>query len=324
MSDIRFSNLGELFATRQKEARERNFEGVGRAVDNFIRAQQEEKERLRQQGMEDAKAQREEEDRQARFDTIGDLLNGDDVEMRIAAQHYAQTGDASGFSQVAMNRALESERKKEKEDAADVAYLNDLAELQQLDADAIKGKNLNDPTYKAKRAALMRRIEIDFGKLSAETKEAEGGEKSGTLEAVRQAGERKADEQKGTISNEDLTSGRFDSVKAISDAYDIAEANKDDEYKKNLQEAFITRLANEGKARKDGKLELDKMTAEEKALAKRFGTLKSASASSEAYTAKVAKAKDDYSRITSSAGKRLFKAQAAKKYGINQKDVDSL
>ena len=92
MSDIRFTNLGELFSAPVYERRERNFEGVGKAIDNLIREQQEEKKR-----------KLEEKDRQERFETVADLLDGDDTEMKVAAQRYVQTGDNSGFSQVAMN-----------------------------------------------------------------------------------------------------------------------------------------------------------------------------------------------------------------------------
>jgi hypothetical protein len=245
--------------------------------------------------------------------------------MKVAAQRYVQTGDNSGFSQVAMNRALNAEKKKEAEASADVAYLNDLAELQQLDKDAIAQKKLNDPTYISRRKALMRRIELDFGKLSDETKAAEGGEQSGTLEAIRKAGEEKAKANVGTISNEDLEAGRFGTVADLSKAYDVAVANNDDDYKKRLQEAFVARLGNEGKLRKDGKTpEEDRMSDEEKGMAKKFGMLRTASKSRDDYAAKLAKAKEDYKKLQSPNARNLFKAQAAKKYGINEKDVEGL
>ena len=241
MSDIRFTNLGELFSAPVYERRERNFAGVGKAIDNLIREQQEEKKR-----------KLEEKDRQERFETVADLLDGDDTEMKVAAQRYVQTGDNSGFSQVAMNRALNAEKKKEAEASADVAYLNDLAELQQLVKDAEAQKRLNDPTYISRFKALMRRIELDFAKLSDETKTAEGGEQSATLEAIRKAGEEKAKANVGAISNEDLEAGRFGTIADLSKAYDVAVANNDDDYRKRLQDAFVARLGNEGKLRKDG------------------------------------------------------------------------
>lgn len=314
MSDIRFTNLGELFSAPVYERRQRNFEGVGKAIDNLIREQQEEKKR-----------KLEEKDRQERFETVADLLDGDDTEMKVAAQRYVQTGDNSGFSQVAMNRALNAEKKKEAEASADVAYLNDLAELQQLDKDAIDQKKLNDPTYISRRKALMRRIELDFGKLSDETKAAEGGEQSGTLEAIRNEGEEKAKANEGTISNEDLEAGRFGTIADLSKAYDVAVANNDDDYKKRLQDAFVARLGNEGKLRKDGKTpEEDRMSGEEKEMARKFGMLRTASKSRDDYAAKLAKAKDDYKKLKSTNAQNLFKAQAAKKYGINEKDVEGL
>lgn len=314
MSDIRFTNLGELFSAPVYERRQRNFEGVGKAIDNLIREQQEEKKR-----------KLEEKDRQERFETVADLLDGDDTEMKVAAQRYVQTGDNSGFSQVAMNRALNAEKKKEAEASADVAYLNDLAELQQLDKDAIDQKKLNDPTYISRRKALMRRIELDFGKLSDETKAAEGGEQSGTLEAIRNEGEEKAKANEGTISNEDLEAGRFGTIADLSKAYDVAVANNDDDYKKRLQDAFVARLGNEGKLRKDGKTpEEDRMSGEEKKMARKFGMLRTASKSRDDYAAKLAKANDDYKKLKSTNAQNLFKAQAAKKYGINEKDVEGL
>lgn len=314
MSDIRFTNLGELFSAPVYERRQRNFEGVGKAIDNLIREQQEEKKR-----------KLEEKDRQERFETVADLLDGDDTEMKVAAQRYVQTGDNSGFSQVAMNRALNAEKKKEAEASADVAYLNDLAELQQLDKDAIDQKKLNDPTYISRRKALMRRIELDFGKLSDETKAAEGGEQSGTLEAIRNEGEEKAKANEGTISNEDLEAGRFGTIADLSKAYDVAVANSDDDYKKRLQDAFVARLGNEGKLRKDGKTpEEDRMSGEEKKMARKFGMLRTASKSRDDYAAKLAKANDDYKKLKSTNAQNLFKAQAAKKYGINEKDVEGL
>lgn len=314
MSNIRFTNLGELFSAPVYERRERNFAGVGKAIDNLIREQQEEKKR-----------KLEEKDRQERFETVADLLDGDDTEMKVAAQRYVQTGDNSGFSQVAMNRALNAEKKKEAEASADVAYLNDLAELQQLDKDAIAQKKLNDPTYISRRKALMRRIELDFGKLSDETKAAEGGEQSGTLEAIRNEGEEKAKANVGTISNEDLEAGRFGTIADLSKAYDVAVANNDDDYKKRLQDAFVVRLGNEGKLRKDGKTpEEDKMSDEEKEMAKKFGMLRTASKSRDDYAEKLAKAKADYAKLKSPNARKLFKAQAAKKYGINEKDVEGL
>lgn len=314
MSDIRFTNLGELFSAPVYERRQRNFEGVGKAIDNLIREQQEEKKR-----------KLEEKDRQERFETVADLLDGDDTEMKVAAQRYVQTGDNSGFSQVAMNRALNAEKKKEAEASADVAYLNDLAELQQLDKDAITQKKLNDPTYISRRKALMRRIELDFGKLSDETKAAEGGEQSGTLEAIRNEGEEKAKANEGTISNEDLEAGRFGTIADLSKAYDVAVANSDDDYKKRLQDAFVARLGNEGKLRKDGKTpEEDRMSGEEKEMARKFGMLRTASKSRDDYAAKLAKAKADYAKLKSPNARKLFKAQASKKYGINEKDVEGL
>ncbi len=314
MSDIRFTNLGELFSAPVYERRERNFAGVGKAIDNLIREQQEENKR-----------KREEDDRKERFDTVADLLNGDDTEMKVAAQRYVQTGDNSGFSQVAMNRALNAEKKKEAEDSADVAYLNDLAELQQLDKDAIAQKKLNDPTYISRRKALMRRIEIDFSKLSDEVKVAEGGGQSGTLEAIRKEGEEKAKTNEGTISNEDLEAGRFGTIADLSKAYDVAVANNDDDYKKRLQEAFVVRLGNEGKLRKDGKTpEEDRMTEEEKEMAKKFGMLRTASKTRDDYAARLQKAKDAYKLLKSPNARKVFKAQAAKKYGINEKDVEGL
>lgn len=314
MSDIRFTNLGELFSAPVYERRQRNFEGVGKAIDNLIREQQEEKKR-----------KLEEKDRQERFETVADLLDGDDTEMKVAAQRYVQTGDNSGFSQVAMNRALNAEKKKEAEASADVAYLNDLAELQQLVKDAEAQKRLNDPTYISRRKALMRRIELDFGKLSDETKDAEGGEQSGTLEAIRNEGEEKAKANEGTISNEDLEAGRFGTIADLSKAYDVAVANNDDDYKKRLQDAFVARLGNEGKLRKDGKTpEEDRMSGEEKKMARKFGMLRTASKSRDDYAAKLAKANDDYKKLKSTNAQNLFKAQAAKKYGINEKDVEGL
>lgn len=314
MSNIRFTNLGELFSAPVYERRERNFAGVGKAIDNLIREQQEEKKR-----------ELEEKDRKDRFDTVADLLDGDDTEMKVAAQRYVQTGDNSGFSQVAMNRALNAEKKKEAEASADVAYLNDLAELQQLDKDAIAQKKLNDPTYISRRKALMRRIELDFGKLSDETKTAEGGEQSGTLEAIRKEGEEKAKANEGTISNEDLEAGRFGTIADLSKAYDVAVANNDDDYKKRLQEAFVARLGNEGKLRKDGKTpEEDKMSDEEKEMAKKFGMLRTASKSRDDYAARLAKAKEDFKKFKSKTGQKAFKAQAAKKYNISEKDVEGL
>lgn len=314
MSDIRFTNLGELFSAPVYERRERNFEGVGKAIDNLIREQQEEKKR-----------KLEEKDRQERFETVADLLDGDDTEMKVAAQRYVQTGDNSGFSQVAMNRALNAEKKKEAEASADVAYMNDLAELQQLVKDAEAQKRLNDPTYISRFKALMRRIELDFGKLSDETKAAEGGEQSATLEATRKAVEEKAKANEGTISNEDLEAGRFGTIADLSKAYDVAVANNDDDYKKRLQDAFVARLGNEGKLRKDGKTpEEDRMSDEEKGMAKKFGMLRTASKSRDDYAAKLEKAKTDYGKLQSRNARKLFKAQAAKKYGINEKDVEGL
>lgn len=314
MSNIRFTNLGELFSAPVYERRERNFAGVGKAIDNLIREQQEEKMR-----------KREENDRRERFETVADLLNGDDTEMKVAAQRYVQTGDNSGFSQVAMNRALNAEKKKEAEASADVAYLNDLAELQQLIKDAEAQKRLNDPTYISRFKALMRRIELNFDKLSDEKKAAEGGEQSGTLEAIRKEGEEKAKANVGTISNEDLEAGRFGTIADLSNAYDVAVANNDDDYRKRLQEAFVARLGNEGKLRKDGKTpEEDKMSDEEKEMAKKFGMLRTASKSRDDYAAKLAKAKEDFKKLKSPNARKLFKAQAAKKYGINEKDVEGL
>lgn len=314
MSDIRFTNLGELFSAPVYERRERNFEGVGKAIDNLIREQQEEKKR-----------KLEEKDRQERFETVADLLGGDDTEMKVAAQRYVQTGDNSGFSQVAMNRALNAEKKKEAEASADVAYLNDLAELQQLVKDAEAQKRLNDPTYISRFKALMRRIDLDFAKLSDETKTAEGGEQSATLEAIRKAGEEKAKANVGTISNEDLEAGRFGTIADLSKAYDVAVANNDDDYKKRLQDAFVARLGNEGKLRKDGKTpEEDRMSDEEKGMARKFGMLRTASKSRDDYAAKLAKAKADYAKLKSPNARKLFKSQAAKKYGINEKDVEGL
>lgn len=314
MSDIRFTNLGELFSAPVYERRQRNFEGVGKAIDNLIREQQEEKKR-----------KLEEKDRQERFETVADLLDGDDTEMKVAAQRYVQTGDNSGFSQVAMNRALNAEKKKEAEASADVAYLNDLAELQQLYKDAEAQKRLNDPTYISRSKALMRRIELDFAKLSDETKSAEGGEQSGTLEAFRKGAEEKAKANEGTISNDDLEAGRFGTIADLSKAYDVAVANNDDDYKKRLQDAFVARLGNEGKLRKDGKTpEEDKMSDEEKGMAKKFGMLRTASKSRDDYAAKLEKAKTDYGKLQSRNARKLFKAQAAKKYGINEKDVEGL
>ena len=314
MSDIRFTNLGELFSAPVYERRQRNFEGVGKAIDNLIREQQEEKKR-----------KLEEKDRQERFETVADLLDGDDTEMKVAAQRYVQTGDNSGFSQVAMNRALNAEKKKEAEASADVAYLNDLAELQQLVKDAEAQKQLNDPTYISRFKALMRRIELDFGKLSDETKTAEGGEQSATLEAIRKAGEEKAKANEGTISNEDLEAGRFGTIADLSKAYDVAVANNDDDYRKRLQDAFVARLGNEGKLRKDGKTpEEDRMSDEEKGMAKKFGMLRTASKSRDDYAAKLEKAKTDYGKLQSRNARKLFKSQAAKKYGINEKDVEGL
>ena len=314
MSDIRFTNLGELFSAPVYERRERNFAGVGKAIDNLIREQQEEKKR-----------KLEEKDRQERFETVADLLGGDDTEMKVAAQRYVQTGDNSGFSQVAMNRALNAEKKKEAEASADVAYLNDLAELQQLVKDAEAQKRLNDPTYISRFKALMRRIDLDFAKLSDETKTAEGGEQSATLEAIRKAGEEKAKANVGTISNEDLEAGRFGTIADLSKAYDVAVANNDDDYKKRLQDAFVARLGNEGKLRKDGKTpEEDRMSDEEKGMARKFGMLRTASKSRDDYAAKLAKAKADYAKLKSPNARKLFKSQAAKKYGINEKDVEGL
>lgn len=314
MSDIRFTNLGELFSAPVYERRERNFEGVGKAIDNLIREQQEEKKR-----------KLEEKDRQERFETVADLLDGDDTEMKVAAQRYVQTGDNSGFSQVAMNRALNAEKKKEAEASADVAYLNDLAELQQLVKDAEAQKRLNDPTYISRFKALMRRIDLDFAKLSDETRTAEGGEQSATLEAIRKAGEEKAKANEGAISNEDLEAGRFGTIADLSKAYDVAVANNDDDYRKRLQDAFVARLGNEGKLRKDGKTpEEDRMSDEEKGMAKKFGMLRTASKSRDDYAAKLAKAKEDYKKLKSPNAKNLFKSQAAKKYGINEKDVEGL
>lgn len=314
MSNIRFTNLGELFSAPVYERRERNFAGVGKAIDNLIREQQEEKMR-----------KREENDRRERFETVADLLDGDDTEMKVAAQRYVQTGDNSGFSQVAMNRALNAEKKKEAEASADVAYLNDLAELQQLIKDAEAQKRLNDPTYISRFKALMRRIELNFDKLSDEKKSAEGGEQSGTLEAIRKEGEEKAKANVGTISNEDLEAGRFGTIADLSNAYDVAVANNDDDYRKRLQEAFVARLGNEGKLRKDGKTpEEDKMSDEEKEMAKKFGMLRTASKSRDDYAAKLAKAKEDFKKLKSPNARKLFKAQAAKKYGINEKDVEGL
>lgn len=314
MSNIRFTNLGELFSAPVYERRERNFAGVGKAIDNLIREQQEEKMR-----------KREENDRRERFETVADLLNGDDTEMKVAAQRYVQTGDNSGFSQVAMNRALNAEKKKEAEASADVAYLNDLAELQQLIKDAEAQKRLNDPTYISRFKALMRRIELNFDKLSDEKKAAEGGEQSGTLEAIRKEGEEKAKANVGTISNEDLEAGRFGTIADLSNAYDVAVANNDDDYRKRLQEAFVARLGNEGKLRKDGKTpEEDKMSDEEKEMAKKFGMLRTASKSRDDYVAKLAKAKEDFKKLKSPNARKLFKAQAAKKYGISEKDVEGL
>ena len=307
MSNIRFANLGELFSAPVYERKERNFAGVGKAIDNLIREQQEEKERLRLQGIEDEKRKREEDDRRERFETVADLLNGDDTEMKVAAQSYVQTGDSSGFSQVAMNRALNAEKKKEAEASADVAYLNDLAELQQLDKEAIEQKKLNDPTYISRRKALVRRAELDFIKLSDETKAAEGGEQSETLEAIRKEGEEMAKSNAGTISNEDLEAGRFGTIADLSKAYDVAVANKDDDYRKRLQEAFVARLGNEGKLRKDGKTpEEDKMSDEEKEMAKKFGMLRTASKSRDDYAAKLAKAKEDFKKLKSPNARKLF------------------
>ena len=314
MSDIRFTNLGELFSAPVYERRERNFAGVGKAIDNLIREQQEEKKR-----------KLEEKDRQERFETVADLLGGDDTEMKVAAQRYVQTGDNSGFSQVAMNRALNAEKKKEAEASADVAYLNDLAELQQLVKDAEAQKRLNDPTYISRFKALMRRIDLDFAKLSDETKTAEGGEQSATLEAIRKASEEKAKANVGTISNEDLEAGRFGTIADLSKAYDVAVANNDDDYRKRLQDAFVARLGNEGKLRKDGKTpEEDRMSDEEKGMARKFGMLRTASKSRDDYAAKLAKAKADYAKLKSPNARKLFKSQAAKKYGINEKDVEGL
>lgn len=325
MSDIRFTNLGELFSAPVYERRERNFAGVGKAIDNLIREQQEEKERLRLQKIEDEKRKLEEADRKARFKTVADLLDGDDTEMKVAAQRYVQTGDNSGFSQVAMNRALNAEKKKEAEASADVAYLNDLAELMQLDKEAIDTKTLNDPTYKSRREALMRRATLNFEKLSNDLKTAEGGEQSDTLEALRKAGEEKAKSNVGTISNEDLEAGRFGTIADLSKAYDVAVANNDDDYRKRLQEAFVVRLGNEGKLRKDGKTpEEDRMSDEEKEMAKKFGMLRTASKSRDDYAAKLAKAKEDFKKLKSPNARKLFKSQAAKKYGINEKDVEGL
>lgn len=314
MSDIRFTNLGELFSAPVYERRERNFAGVGKAIDNLIREQQEEKKR-----------KLEEKDRKERFETVADLLDGDDTEMKVAAQRYVQTGDNSGFSQVAMNRALNAEKKKEAESSADVAYLNDLAELMQLDKEAIDTKTLNDPTYKSRREALMRRATLNFEKLSNDLKTVEGGEQSATLEAIRKAGEEKAKANEGTISNEDLEAGRFGTIADLSKAYDVAVANNDDDYKKRLQDAFVARLGNEGKLRKDGKTpEEDRMSDEEKGMARRFGMLRTASKSRDDYAAKLEKAKTDFSKLKSPNGRKRFKAQAAKKYGINEKDVEGL
>lgn len=314
MSNIRFTNLGELFSAPVYERRERNFAGVGKAIDNLIREQQEEKKR-----------KLEEKDRKERFETVADLLDGDDTEMKVAAQRYVQTGDNSGFSQVAMNRALNAEKKKETEASADVAYLNDLAELMQLDKEAIDTKTLNDPTYKSRREALMRRATLNFEKLSNDLKTAEGGEQSDTLEAIRKAGEEKAKANVGTISNEDLEAGRFGTIADLSKAYDVAVANNDDDYRKRLQEAFVVRLGNEGKLRKDGKTpEEDRMSDEEKEMAKKFGMLRTASKSRDEYAAKLAKAKEDYKKLKSPNARKLFKSQAAKKYGINEKDVEGL
>ena len=314
MSNIRFTNLGELFSAPVYERRERNFAGVGKAIDNFIREQQEEKKR-----------KLEEDDRKERFKTVADLLDGDDTEMKVAAQRYVQTGDNSGFSQVAMNRALNAEKKKEAEASADVAYLNDLAELIQLEKEAIDTKTLNDPTYKSRREAIMRRAALNFEKLSNDLKTAEGGEKSDTLEAIRKAGEEKAKSNEGAISNEDLEAGRFGTIADLSNAYDVAVANNDDDYKKRLQEAFVARLGNEGKLRKDGKTpEEDRMTDEEKEMAKKFGMLRTASKSRDDYAAKLAKAKENFKKLKSPNARKLFKAQAAKKYGINEKDVEGL
>lgn len=314
MSDIRFTNLGELFSAPVYERRERNFAGVGKAIDNLIREQQEEKKR-----------KLEEKDRKERFETVADLLDGDDTEMKVAAQRYVQTGDNSGFSQVAMNRALNAEKKKETEASADVAYLNDLAELMQLDKEAIDTKTLNDPTYKSRREALMRRATLNFEKLSNDLKTAEGGEQSDTLEAIRKAGEEKAKANVGTISNEDLEAGRFGTIADLSKAYDVAVANNDDDYRKRLQDAFVARLGNEGKLRKDGKTpEEDRMSDEEKEMAKKFGMLRTASKSRDEYAAKLAKAKEDFKKLKSPNARKLFKSQAAKKYGINEKDVEGL
>lgn len=314
MSNIRFTNLGELFSAPVYERRERNFAGVGKAIDNLIREQQEEKKR-----------KLEEADRKERFETVADLLDGDDTEMKVAAQRYVQTGDNSGFSQVAMNRALNAEKKKETEASADVAYLNDLAELMQLDKEAIDTKTLNDPTYKSRREALMRRATLNFEKLSNDLKTAEGGEQSDTLEAIRKAGEEKAKANVGTISNEDLEAGRFGTIADLSKAYDVAVANNDDDYRKRLQEAFVVRLGNEGKLRKDGKTpEEDRMSDEEKGMARKFGMLRTASKSRDEYAAKLAKAKEDFKKLKSPNARKLFKSQAAKKYGINEKDVEGL
>lgn len=314
MSDIRFTNLGELFSAPVYERRERNFAGVGKAIDNLIREQQEEKKR-----------KLEEKDRQERFETVADLLDGDDTEMKVAAQRYVQTGDNSGFSQVAMNRALNAEKKKEAEASADVAYLNDLAELQQLIKDAEAQKRLNDPTYISRFKALMRRIELNFDKLSDEKKAAEGGEQSGTLEAIRKEGEEKAKANVGTISNEDLEAGRFGTIADLSKAYDVAVANNDDDYRKRLQDAFVARLGNEGKLRKDGKTpEEDRMSDEEKEMAKKFGMLRTASKSRDDYAARLNQAKEDFKKFKSKTAQKAFKAQAAKKYNISEKDVEGL
>ena len=171
----------------------------------------------------------------------------------------------------------------------------------------------------------MRRATLNFEKLSNDLKTAEGGKQSGTLEAIRKAGEEKAKSNVGTISNEDLEAGRFGTIADLSKAYDVAVANNDDDYRKRLQEAFVVRLGNEGKLRKDGKTpEEDRMSDEEKEMAKKFGMLRTASKSRDDYAAKLAKAKDDFKKLKSPNARKLFKSQAAKKYGINEKDVEGL
>ena len=324
MSNIRFANLGELFTAPKFERKERNFEGVGRAVDNFIRAQQEERERLRTQGIEDAQRKQEAEDRYQRFATVAELLNSDNPEVRIAAEHYGQTGDASGFSQVAMNESLRNERKKEREDAADVNYLNLVAELQQLDEDAKKNHATNDKVYLRKRSALIARIQQEFGKLSDATKQAEGGDTSATVQALNEEHEAEKATQSGVIADEDLEGGRFGSLAELSKAYDKAVAEKNDSYKKKLQEAFVTRLGNEGKLRKDNTPERDKMNADEIAMAKKFGMLATASKKEDDYKAKLANAKADYAKLNSPQAKAIFKTSAPQKYGISKADADKL